>query len=153
MLIKPNKTPEMSILWRQSIEKSSVKFFQALREYQFNQKLVQTDQGYQSHQSRPIWTRLGDKRYHWKMLGHDCSRAPPKKKNAHLLKSISYIKMKRIFMILCSSKLNFLCFDEKHEFVVFWIFGDKVCLWNSGYVNISRMVLILEWIAWRLASL
>ena len=71
----------------------------------------------------------------------------------HLLKSIWYIKMKRIFIIICSSKLNFLCFDENHEFVVFWIFGDKVCLWNSGYVNISRMVLILEWLARRLASL
>ena len=39
------------------------------------------------------------------------------------------------------------------EFVVFCIFRDKVCLWNSGYVNISRMILILEWLARRLASL
>ena len=46
----------------------------------------------------------------------------------------------------------FFDFDEKHELVAFWIFWDKVCLWNGCYVNISRMVLILRWIAGRLAS-
>ena len=49
---------------------------------------------------------------------------------------------------------NYIFFtsDEKHELVVFLIFWDKVCLWNGCYVNISRMVLILQWIAGRLAS-
>ena len=42
---------------------------------------------------------------------------------------------------------------QKKNHGLFWIFGDMVCLWNSGYVNISRMVLILEWLARRLASL
>ena len=41
---------------------------------------------------------------------------------------------------------NYIFFtsDEKHELVVFLIFWDKVCLWNGCYVNISRMVLILQ---------
>ena len=49
---------------------------------------------------------------------------------------------------------NYIFFtsDEKHELVVFLIFWDKVCLWNGCYVNISRIVLILEWIAHRFAS-
>ena len=49
---------------------------------------------------------------------------------------------------------NYIFFtsDEKHELVVFLIFWDKVCLWNGCYVNISRIVLILEWIARRFAS-
>ena len=35
--------------------------------------------------SRPIWTRTGEKRYHWKKVDHVSTKALPKK-NAHLLK-------------------------------------------------------------------
>ena len=65
MLLKPNKTPKMRILWRQSIEKTPVKFFQVLWKYQFSRKLVQINHGCQLHQFPAKRRKIHIKSFDW----------------------------------------------------------------------------------------
>ena len=74
--MKTFKTPKMTIFERRIIEVSCVKFFQRLRGCNVGPKLVQTDQGYQSHQLRPIWTPTCEDIDHIAKSGPD---PPPKK--------------------------------------------------------------------------
>ena len=69
----------MNSFSRKAIEKMSLKFFRHFEDIILIKTFKKT-RFINCKNSRTIWTRLGDKRYHWKMVDHDWSRAPSLKK-------------------------------------------------------------------------
>ena len=67
----------MSIFWRRTIEMSCVKIFSGLRGCNMGRELVQTDQGYPSHQL-PIDLDTYRRRY-WSLFKNACNPTPLKK--------------------------------------------------------------------------
>ena len=111
MIIKSSKRPKITIFSWSTIEKLCVKFL--VKNFFKPIRLINLTS------SRPIWTRTGGKRYHWKKKKDDSTNLIQTKKKKGTIDS--WIKWKIEFIMYNTRLYAFTCFSIKYKQSFFFL--------------------------------